>query len=305
MAGLGLSVLAAAAVLAAGELLSAPVPHAIGEAPRDLAARTVQLRVNADATVAGWYAPGQAGHGAVLLLHGVRADRRAMLDRARFLKRAGFSVLLIDLPSHGESSGERITFGWREAEGVKTALAFLRQELPGEKVGVIGVSLGAASLVLARDLKAPDAAVLESMYPAIEDAVGDRLALYLGQPARHLSPLLLWQLPLRTGIGLEQLRPEAALPALKTPLLIASGSADTRTPWHETQRLYAAAGQPKQLWMVRGADHVDLHAYAPSAYEAMVLAFLRSHLRGDAVPRQPGCALTQRSQHKNMRKHSF
>lgn len=287
VAGLAISAFAAAlAVLAAGELLSAAVPHAIGAAPPDLGARTVRLPMGAKANVAGWYAPGQAGQGAVLLLHGVHADRRAMLDRARLLKRAGFAVLLIDLPSHGESSGERITFGWREAEGVKAALAFLRRQLPGERIGVIGVSLGAASLVLARDLNAPDAAVLESMYPAIEDAVGDRLALYLGSPTRHLSPLLLWQLPLRTGIGVEQLRPEAALPALKIPLLIASGSADTRTPWPETQRLYAAAGQPKQLWKVEGADHVDLHAYAPRAYEAVVLPFLRRHLHADAKPRQ-------------------
>ncbi len=287
LAGLAVAVLAVAAgVLAAGELLSAAVPHAIGDAPPDLGARTVRLPMDAGASVAGWYAPGQRGQGAVLLLHGVHADRRAMLERARFLKRAGFAVLLIDLPSHGESSGERITFGWREAEGVKAALAFLRQQLPGERIGVIGVSLGAASLVLARDLAAPDAAVLESMYPAIEDAVGDRLALYLGSPARHLSPLLLWQLPLRTGIGIAQLRPEAVLPALKIPLLIASGSADTRTPWHETQRLYAVAGEPKQLWKVDGADHVDLHAYAPGAYEAVVLPFLQRHLQVDARQRQ-------------------
>ncbi len=48
---------------------------------------------------------GQKGKGAVLLLHGVRADRREMLNRARFLKEEGYSVLLIDLPSHGESDG--------------------------------------------------------------------------------------------------------------------------------------------------------------------------------------------------------
>lgn len=67
-----------------------------------------------------------------------------MLGRARFLQSEGYSVLLVDLPAHGESLGERITFGAREAAGVTSALAFLRNELPDERVGVIGVSLGAA-----------------------------------------------------------------------------------------------------------------------------------------------------------------
>jgi len=42
-------------------------------------------------------------------------------------------------------------------------------------VGVIGVSLGAASLVLAKPDPAPSAVVLESMYPTIEEAVSNRL----------------------------------------------------------------------------------------------------------------------------------
>jgi fermentation-respiration switch protein FrsA (DUF1100 family) len=31
---------------------------------------------------------------------------------------------------------------------------------------------------------------------------------------------------------------------------------------------------PKELWIVEGAQHVDLHAFGPAAYEARVGAFL-------------------------------
>lgn len=202
-----------------------------------------------------------------------------MLGRARFLQATGYAVLLIDLPAHGESPGDRITFGAREAAGVIAALGFLRRELPAERIGVIAVSLGAASLVLAHPNPAPDAVVLESMYPNIAEAVKDRLSMRLGAVGAKLAPLLLWQLPLRLGIGQSQLSPETEIAALNAPLLLVSGTLDKHTRWAETERIFAAAREPKALWPVEGAAHVDLHAYGSAAYEARILAFLGRYLR--------------------------
>jgi fermentation-respiration switch protein FrsA (DUF1100 family) len=191
--------------------------------------------------------------------------------------------LQIDLPAHGESSGERITFGAREAAGVEAAVRFLRQTLPGVQIAVIGVSLGAASTVLAGLDPALQAVILESMYPTIDEAVQDRLAMRLGRVGAGLAPLLLWQLPLRVGLSAEALRPIDRLPSLGAPVLIASGADDQHTLWPETQRLFDAAKEPKVLWRVEGAAHVDLHDHAPEPYRQRVLEFLAQHLRGGAA----------------------
>ncbi|MDR0775260.1 MAG: hypothetical protein LBE81_01290 [Azonexus sp.] len=144
------------------------------------------------------------------------------------------------------------------------------------------MSLGAASLVLARPSVVPDAVVLESMFPTLSEAVANRLAGRFGSLAAHLPPLLLWQLPLWIGVTEKQLRPIEALPALHAPLLIASGTDDQDTKWAETEHLFAIANQPRELWAVQGAAHVDLHAYDPSAYQARILKFLASHLGNEA-----------------------
>lgn len=287
LGALAAALLAVAAGLLAGELLSRPAVRSIGAAPADLGARTVHIATEpTGGTVVGWFAPGAPGAGAVLLLHGVRSDRRQMLARARALQAAGHAVLLIDLPAHGESTGERITFGAQEGAGVTAALAFLRRELPGERVGVIGVSLGAAALVLAQPRPAPDAVVLESMYPTITEAVANRLAMRLGPLGRPLAPLLLWQLPLRLGIGPAQLRPVDGMARLGAPVLVASGREDRHTTWPETERIHAAAAAPRSLWPVDGAAHVDLHAFDPVAYEARVFTFLAERLRAPADTRE-------------------
>ncbi len=272
-----LLVLGAGATFGAGEYISRPRPGAVGEPPPDLFATDVQIP-NGKGFVSGWVARG-AGSGAVLLLHGVRADRRAMQARALFLNRLGYTVLLIDLPAHGKSYGERITFGAREADGVRAALTWFRRNLRGEKVGVIGSSLGAAALVLSRPGTSADAVVLEAMYPTIEEATRSRLHAYLGASGTMLAPLLVQQLPLRASVSPAELRPIDAMGALRAPVLVIGGSEDRYTRADATRRLFAAAPQPKQLWMVEGAGHVDFHAHSKVRYEATVAAFLEAHLR--------------------------
>lgn len=284
-----LAVLAVSAVTGAaifvGDRLSQPVRRSVGVVPPDLPVESITLlsppnRVNASTGhVSGWLARGTPGMGVVLLLHGVRSDRRQMLGRARFLFQSGYSVMLIDLPAHGESSGDRITVGYREAEGVSAAVHYLAELFPGEAIAVIGVSLGAAAFMLSQVSPAPHAVVLESMYPTIENAIDQRLQQRLGPLGRLLTPLFLWQFPIRWGISPEQLRPIAELPALHSPVLIMSGAEDRHTPISETLRLFAAANQPKELSIVAGAAHVDLHAFDPKGYESRVSVFLHKYLR--------------------------
>lgn len=268
------------AVFVAGEVLTRPVRADIGEPPAGLRVESVLLPFGDGQHLAGWFLPGRPGEGAVLLLHGVRGNRLQMLARAQWLQREGIASLLVDLPAHGESSGERIGFGRLEAPAVDAALAWLRVRQPGERVAVLGVSLGGASLLFAHREPAPDAVVLESVYPTIDEAVRNRLALRLGTAAAQaLTPLLLAQVPWRLGFGTDQLRPLTAIRSLASPVLIASGSRDAHTPWPETEALFAAAREPKALWRVDGAPHVDLHAFDPAGYEARIGPWLHAHLR--------------------------
>lgn len=273
--------LALLALLAAGHWLTRPAPRAVGPPPAGFEA--ISIAPPDGGRIAGWLAPGRAGAGAVLLLHALRSDRRQMLGRAAFLQHAGYAVLAIDLPAHGESPGARIAYGRREAAGVEAALAELRRRLPGERVAAIGVSLGAASLLGCAPRCRVDAAVLESMFPTLAEAAAARLALHIGTPAAALAPLLLWPLPWFLGDGADGFRPIDALPRLGAPVLVAAGDADRHTPAEQTARLFGAAGAPKELWLIPGAAHVDLHAYDRAAYEARILDFLDRRLRRDAT----------------------
>ena len=263
----------------AGSVLAAPSRAVIGGPPADLSGSDVRLVSGSGATLRGWFLPGVAGDGAVVLMHGVRANRSSMVERARFLRAAGFSVLLCDFQAHGESTGDHITFGYLESGDAQAEVRFVRQRMPGEKVGVIGMSLGGASAVLAAPPMDVDAMVLESVYPTIHDAVSDRLTARLGPWASLLTPLLTIQLRMRFGIGEEQLRPVDRVGALRVPKLFIAGTADRSTTIAESERLFQVAAEPKELWEVRGATHQDLCAFAGDEYRVRVVRFLQKYLR--------------------------
>ena len=98
-----------------------------------------------------------------------------MLDRARFLHGAGYTVLLYDSRAHGESDGSRITFGHLESLDARAMLGFLRRAAPGERLGVIGISRGGAAVLLGPQPLGVSALALEAVYPTLEEAKRLRL----------------------------------------------------------------------------------------------------------------------------------
>ncbi len=275
----GILGLMAAASFLAGELVTGSAATATEALLIDLPVRSVKIPAADGTPVHGWLSYGEEGNGVVLLVHSIRSNRVEMLSRARFLTAQGYHTLLIDLQAHGETPGNRITFGARESENVEAAVDFLRQTFPHERIGAIGVSLGAAAIVLTKQNLGLSAVILESMHPTVEEAVENRLRLFLGEPGTLFLPLLLFQISLFTGAPVDTLNPVAHINNLNSPVLIISGTNDHHTTVPETERLFAAAREPKELWIVPGAGHFNMHDYAGRAYEREVLEFFAHYLR--------------------------
>lgn len=260
-----------------GSQLMASANHPVGAAPADLRVENVEFPSDSGTTIHGWFVAGEPGKGAVVLMHGVHSDRRSMVARAKFLSHAGYAVLLFDFQAHGGSPGQRITFGYLESRDATAAVEFLRHKLPGEKIGVIGGSMGAAAALLAHPPLPVEAMVLESCYPTIYQATEDRMAVRFGSLGKLVTPLLTCQLKPRLGIGLADLAPLECAKQISVPKFFLAGTADQNTTIEEARALFAAA-QPKQSWWLEGAGHVDQHTFAGDEYEKRVLAFLAIHL---------------------------
>lgn len=269
----------ASSIWLAGTVLSWPASRQVGALPGDLRGEVVSFASGSGATLKGWLIQGEPGQGAVVLMHGLRGNRLQTLERARLLNRQGLGVLLFDFQAHGESSGDRITFGYLESRDAQAAVQFAQAHWPQEKVGVLGISLGGAAAALAEPALPVDALILEMVYPDIHRAIENRMARYLGNWARGLTPVLEWQLQPRFGVGAEALRPLVCVPGLRVPKLFIVGELDRHTSLQESQELFQAACEPKALWVVAGAQHEDLLRVAGAEYARRTAAFFKQSLK--------------------------
>lgn len=278
--------IAAGALLSSGcVLVSGPSRAAIGAPPTVLNGEAVSFPSTSGSQIHAWFARGKAGKGTVLLLHGVGSNRTSMTSRAIFLHEMGFTVLAPDFQSQGESPGEHVTYGALESRDAAAAMKFIHANVPGERIGVIGISMGGAAALLGAGPIAADAFVLESVYPTIRQAVDDRLDTWLGPlggAAQLFTPSLIALFKAETGVKEKELQPIARIGEIRAPLLLITGTADPYTPLVEADSLFAHASAPKHFWALCGAGHEDLYAFQPAEYKEMVGNFLAEHLR--AVP---------------------
>jgi len=256
-----------------GLLHPPPMPVARPEATGEFAGLEEVSFTNVDGlTLRGWYVPSR-NRAAVVLVHGFAGNRTQLLFEARVLARAGYGVLLFDLRAHGESEGDRVTWGDRERHDVTAALDFVsaRADVDPARLGLFGFSMGGTtSLLVASSDARVKAVVAAGAYPALE---ADVYSGYGRWGALSAEPVL-WTLR-HAGVDVEAVRPIDGMCRLQgRPLLLVNGDIDPDAPAKLQASLFRAACEPKSLWVVEGAGHGEYAKVAPEEYERR----LRQHL---------------------------
>ena len=99
-------------------------------------------------------------------------------------------------------------------------------------------------------------------------------------PVGLVAPLVDLLLGLRAGYHLHQVEPLRAIGRLAPrPVLLIQGGTDSVVDPQDASRLYRAAGEPKELWVVPDADHCCAYYVDRPAYLSRVLTFFDRHLK--------------------------
>ncbi|PBB91652.1 hypothetical protein CK215_15395 [Mesorhizobium sp. WSM3864] len=243
-------------------------------APSEVPVERVVLNQAGAPELVGWVIGRKDSCGAIVLLHGRGANRLAMLQRAKLLSDSGYSVALFDLSGHGESGGTVQGFGYIEGQDAVRILTYARQRFPGQKIGAVGSSLGAAAFVFAAPKAIADAYVLEQLYATLRETTARRMPFSMLRSLQ--ADVLLAQMPLRLGISADDVRPVDRLGEIGKPLLLLAGGEDPFIDHGQVMALKKAAAS--QLVWFNGAGHVDLLRHDQQRYRISVVPFLATNL---------------------------
>jgi pimeloyl-ACP methyl ester carboxylesterase len=262
------------------------------ESEHGLAFEAVRFATAGGSELAGWFVPGAPRFPfAVVLVHGAGEDRRTFLGHLPFLHEAGYAVLLFDLRDHGASAGAArgSGLGFRELIDVSAAVRFAKHERGIERAAVLGIALGAdAALLAAAGDSEIDAVIAEAPYGSTLE-LARRAAP--GTPERLRRAAV--DLALRRVAALGEPQPiEVVGRIAPRALLLVASAADPAGSQEVALALFAAAREPKEVWIAERGGRGGFHAAQPEEYRRRLLGFLGRWLappapRGAAEPAAP------------------
>lgn len=219
-------------------------PGAFGLATEDVWFRSldgVQLH--------GWWIPHPSARGTFLYCHGNTgsiAHRIGVFTHLRGLK---VNVLAFDYRGYGRSAGSPSESGL--FQDVRAAHDHLVDKLgqPPSEILLFGHSLGGAVAIDCALDRPVAGLVVQSSFTHIRDA------------AKAMFPTL----PLHLA-ATRQFRSIEKVDKIAVPKLFIHGDCDETVPVELGRRLFQAASEPKELYIVRHAGHNDVHRHGGLRY---------------------------------------
>ena len=219
-----------------------------------------------------------------IIMHGYRAT--AMRDTMGLIvlcKKLGFNLLMPDQRAHGRSGGRSITMGARERYDARAWAYWASVRSRGKSsIFLMGVSMGAATVLLASGLDLPDnvrGIIADCGYSSIRDI------------CRTCLPKYLPHVPVGPGYAVGKAGAELfahfdpdtidcrkAVAHSNVPILFIHGSADDFVPCSMSRENYAACTSEKELLIIPGATHAMCYYYDTPAYAKAVTDFLKKHM---------------------------
>lgn len=259
---------------------------AFGENPADygLSFETRSYKTTDGVNLVSWYIPKENAKAVIVLVHGFSSTtggKAWMLGHAKYLFDAGYTVLMPDLRSVGESEGNKITFGIKEYQDVIASYDYAKTqpENQDKPIGIFGISMGGATTIVAAGRSGKGDFIIASVpYKSID-------SLFRFQIRRDRLPSLILPFIQLSGVfefgpNYDAHSPEKEIKNIHVPILINSAKNDEVVDSSDATALFELANNPKDYWLSDGRH--DAFKDNPIEFKNKVLEFLESYATASA-----------------------
>lgn len=228
-------------------------PEGWWQVQQELRAEDIWLTARDGVKLHCWWVGDQNAAVATLFLHGNAGNVTHRGAALRAMQAAGSAVLIVDYRGYGKSEGSPSEAGlYRDAEAGYDWL--LAKGFPENRIIIHGESLGTAVAVELASRKLCRGVVLEAPFSSARDVAG-KVFPFVG-------PLVMW--------GFDSM---ARLDAVRAPLLVIHGDRDEVIDIELGRKLFAAAREPKRMWVIAGGGHNNIVEAGGAEYARQLREF--------------------------------
>lgn len=218
-----------------------------------------------------------------IFFHGYKSS--AILDccgGSKLAAKLGQNAIVVDQRSHGKSEGTAITFGIMERKDCLSWISYAITRFgPDVKIILSGLSMGAATVLMAADLDLPTNVIgimadcpYSSPRNIIKKVCGD-----MHLPAGLMYPFIKLGAKLFAGFDLEESSALTAVTCAKIPILLIHGEDDRFVPCDMSREIHKSCTAPIIFETIPGAGHGLSYMVAPKKYEEITINFIKSVLK--------------------------
>jgi uncharacterized protein len=214
----------------------------------------VRFKTRDGLELTAWFIPAQGpALGTVMQLHGNAENISTHFTSLAWMPARGFNLFAFDYRGYGASEGTPSLDGAQLDIDAALETLLARDDIDKNRIVIYGQSLGgalAAYYVQHTQRRARiRALILESAFSDYVDVAKEKFTDH------WLTWPFQWIPDLSVDDRYSPLPGMASISPI--PLLVLHGDQDRTVPMHHGQRLYDAAREPKQLWIVPGAGHIQ------------------------------------------------
>lgn len=223
----------------------------------------------------------------IIIAHGFMSDKDKMAAYIYMFHKLGYNVLTPDARGQGQSEGNYIGYGWPDRlDYIKWIKRLVKHTGSNAQIAMFGVSMGgAATMMVSGEQDVPHqvkAYIEDSGYTSAMDEIKYQAGklYHMGTfPKWPLIPALNEMNKVKSGFDLNDASALNQVRKNHHPMLFIHGQADKFVPTQMIYPLYHASQGPKQLLVVKGAQHAASYLTNPSLYTQTIDRFLHQYLK--------------------------
>ncbi len=224
----------------------------------------------------GWWLARAGAERTVVTMTGHHGRRSQTVGVAAALWERGANVLMFDYRGRGASDPSPNTLGYHETTDALSAVEYAATRVPGLPLGLVGYSMGGAVAIMAAEGDARVGAVVaDSPFASQRKVIRRHFRARSGLPSFPLSNLM--ERFLSYDVALVEPIREIGRIAPRGVMLI-HGGLDAVTDPLDSQRLYEAAGEPKEMWALPSVAHCRAYFEDTEMYVERIASFLARSL---------------------------